>query len=157
MQLSQIFAFFNIGGIGGFSGHYYFIQSSLVDSDNLPSKIKINGMSGEDGKNARICRTKALDVTTDSWMHAWVALFVPGWTLNTDFYKTPIDDPECPDHWVRTSENVQVPSLPQKLDITIAINGYQNFLVENIKSPIQSIIRKSIDSIKHLLSKYITK
>lgn len=52
------------GGIGGNSGYYRFIQTT-VSADNWPSSIKQNGITGENGKNAVAFKTKALDVRTD--------------------------------------------------------------------------------------------
>lgn len=106
-------------------------------------------MMGRNGKDARICTTKTLDVSTDSRMHYWLAALVPGWTLNTDFNTEKIDDPECSDVYVRTDEKVSTPKPRKQLNVTVAINGYKRFLNENSdKEALFKIIRKSIEAIE---------
>lgn len=139
---------FITGGFSGMHGSYNFIKTGN-NLNQLPHSISRNGTMGRNGKDARTCETKALDVSTVSWKHAYVVIFVPVWTLNTDFNTKQIDDPECSDVYVRTDEEVLTPKPRKQLNVTAAINGYMQFLNENSeKATLFKTIRTSIEAIE---------
>lgn len=116
---------------------------------NTPNVTASKGKDGQNGTDAKACKTTALDVLVDVRSHAYIVALVPMCTINTDFSTTKIANPKCLEEYVSDTQEFPKRQQRKKINLMASVVQYKRFLREKSPNPrFSKIIQETRNAIK---------